>query len=88
MVQLHSYYITNAKSELRFSSSNMNVDELETEIQKVITAMINNNDLNNIFCLFISPTIPPHFDKMRFSFNKFSDCIGINSNEISSSTTI
>ncbi|GBC29869.2 hypothetical protein RhiirA1_483686 [Rhizophagus irregularis] len=59
MVQLHSYYITNAKSELRFSSSNMNVDELETEIQKVITAMINNNDLSNVFCLFISPTIPP-----------------------------
>jgi hypothetical protein len=45
MAQIHSYYITNAKSELRFSSSNMNVDELETAIQEVVTAMINNDDI-------------------------------------------
>ena len=35
MAQIHSYYITNAKSELRSSSSNnMSVDELETAIQE------------------------------------------------------
>jgi len=45
MAQIHSYYITNAKSELRFSSSNMDVDELETAIQEIVTAMINNDDL-------------------------------------------
>jgi len=45
MAQIHSYYITNAKSELRFSSSNMGVDELETAIQEIVTAMINNDDL-------------------------------------------
>src|SRR5437868_2205236 len=31
MAQIHSYYITNAKSELKFSSSNMSEDELEEE---------------------------------------------------------
>jgi len=45
MAQIHSYYITNAKSELRFSSSNMDIDELETTIQEIVTAMINNDDL-------------------------------------------
>ncbi|RGB23170.1 hypothetical protein C1646_774913 [Rhizophagus diaphanus] len=33
------------KRRTKFSSSNMDVDELETEIQEVVTAMINNDDL-------------------------------------------
>src|SRR5215469_1537245 len=45
MAQIHSYYITNTKSELRFFSSNMSVDELETAIQEVVTTMINNDDV-------------------------------------------
>src|ERR1043165_8087890 len=45
MAQIHSYYITNAKSELRFSSSNMSEDELESILQEITMAMLNNDDL-------------------------------------------
>uniref|UniRef100_U9SXD0 BED-type domain-containing protein n=1 Tax=Rhizophagus irregularis (strain DAOM 181602 / DAOM 197198 / MUCL 43194) TaxID=747089 RepID=U9SXD0_RHIID len=45
MAQIHSYYITNAKVELKFSSSNLSEDELETALREVTTAMINNDDL-------------------------------------------
>ena len=45
MAQIHSYYITNAKVELQFSSSNLSEDELETALREVTTAMINNDDL-------------------------------------------
>ena len=45
MAQIHSYYITNAKSELKFSSSNMSEDELEFILQEITMAMLNNDDL-------------------------------------------
>ena len=45
MAQIHSYYITNVKSELKFSSSNLDENELESIIKEITTAMINNNDL-------------------------------------------
>ena len=45
MAQIHSYYITNAKSELKFSSSNMSEDELESILQEITMAMLNNDDL-------------------------------------------
>ena len=45
MAQIHSYYITNAKLELKFSSSNLSKDELEIALREITTAMINNNDL-------------------------------------------
>ena len=45
MAQIHSYYITNAKVELQFSSSNLSEDELETALREITTAMINNDDL-------------------------------------------
>ncbi|GBC48407.2 ribonuclease H-like domain-containing protein [Rhizophagus irregularis DAOM 181602=DAOM 197198] len=45
MVQMHSYYITNAKSELKFSSSDLSENELETALQEITTAMINNDDI-------------------------------------------
>src|SRR5947207_9788677 len=45
MAQIHSYYITNVKSELKFSSSNLGEDELESIMKEITTAMINNNDL-------------------------------------------
>ena len=45
MAQIHSYYITNAKSELKYSSSNLSEDELENAIQEITTAMINNDNL-------------------------------------------
>lgn len=47
MAQIHSYYITNAKSELKFSSSNLNENELEIALQGITSAMINNDDLFN-----------------------------------------
>ena len=45
MAQIHSYYITNAKLELKFSSSNLSEEELETALRKITIAMINNDDL-------------------------------------------
>ncbi|UZO00738.1 uncharacterized protein OCT59_011857 [Rhizophagus irregularis] len=45
MAQMHLYYITNAKTELKFSSSGLNENELETALQEITAAMINNNDL-------------------------------------------
>lgn len=45
MAQIHSYYITNASSELKFSSSNLGKDELEIVMREITTAMINNDDL-------------------------------------------
>jgi len=45
MAQVHSYYITNAKEELKFSSSNLSENELETTLREITTAMINNDDL-------------------------------------------
>ncbi|PKK68928.1 hypothetical protein RhiirC2_781632 [Rhizophagus irregularis] len=45
MAQMHLYYITNAKTELKFSSSGLNENELETALQEITAAMINNNVL-------------------------------------------
>src|SRR5277367_3915388 len=45
MAQIYSYYITNAKSELKFSSSNLSEDELKIALQEITTAIINNDDL-------------------------------------------
>ncbi|CAB5317829.1 unnamed protein product [Rhizophagus irregularis] len=45
MAQMHSYYITNAKSELKFSSSDLSENKLETALQEITTAMINNDDI-------------------------------------------
>ena len=45
IAQIHSYYITNMKSELKFSSSNLSEDELETIIQEITMAINNNDDL-------------------------------------------
>jgi hypothetical protein len=45
MAQIHSFYITNAQSELKFPTNNLNEDELEIALQEITSAMINNNDL-------------------------------------------
>ena len=45
MAQIHSFYITNAQSELKFSSNNLNENELETALQDITSAMIDNSDL-------------------------------------------
>jgi hypothetical protein len=45
MAQIHSYYITNAKSELKFSSINLSEDELEAALREITTNMINNDDI-------------------------------------------
>ncbi|PKC05262.1 hypothetical protein RhiirA5_421126 [Rhizophagus irregularis] len=45
MAQMHLYYITNAKTELKFSSSDLSENELETALQEITAAIINNNDL-------------------------------------------
>jgi hypothetical protein len=48
MTQIHSFYITNAKSELKFSSSNLSENELENTMQEITKAMVNNEDLFDI----------------------------------------
>jgi hypothetical protein len=45
MAQIHTYYITNAKAELKFSSSDLSEEELETALREITTAMIDNDDL-------------------------------------------
>lgn len=45
MAQIHSFYITNVQSELKFSSNNLNDNELEIALQEITSAMINNEDL-------------------------------------------
>ena len=46
MAQIHSFYITNAQSELKFASSNnLNENELEIALQDITSAMIDNSDL-------------------------------------------
>lgn len=45
MAQIHSFYITNAQSELNFSSNNLSENELEIALQDITSAMIDNNDL-------------------------------------------
>ena len=45
MAQMHSYYITNAKTELKYSCGDLSEEELETSIQEVTMSMINNDDL-------------------------------------------
>jgi hypothetical protein len=45
MAQIHSFYITNAQSELKFSSNNLSENELETALRDITSAMIDNSDL-------------------------------------------
>lgn len=45
MAQIHSFYITNAKSELKYSSSDLTDNELDTTIQEITAAMVENDDL-------------------------------------------
>ena len=45
MAQIHSFYITNMKSELKFSNENFNENEFETTINEISEALIENTDL-------------------------------------------
>jgi hypothetical protein len=45
MAQIHSFYITNAQSELKFSSNDLNENELEIALREITSAMIDNDDL-------------------------------------------
>ena len=45
MAQIHSFYITNAQSELKFSSNNLSENELEIALRDITSAMIDNSDL-------------------------------------------
>ena len=44
MAQMQSYYITNTKTELKFSSGDLNENELEVAMQEITLAMLNNDD--------------------------------------------
>src|SRR5947208_1668175 len=45
MAQIHTYYITNVKAELKFFSRDLSEEELETALREITTAMIDNDDL-------------------------------------------
>jgi hypothetical protein len=65
MAQIHSFYITNAQSELKFFSNDLNENELEIALQEITSAMIDNDDL---------------FDEKEEN-NEFSDNDSINLDE-------
>ncbi|CAG8674188.1 221_t:CDS:1, partial [Dentiscutata heterogama] len=45
IAQIHSFYITNMKSELKFSKENFNEEELKTTINEISEALIDNSNL-------------------------------------------
>ncbi|CAJ0643437.1 5813_t:CDS:2 [Entrophospora sp. SA101] len=45
MAQIHSFYITNAKTELNYPNSDLTDDELDTTIQEITAAMAEDDDL-------------------------------------------
>ncbi|RIB27403.1 hypothetical protein C2G38_2240145 [Gigaspora rosea] len=47
MTQIHSFYITNIASKLKFSKEKFNENELEKTINEIAEALIENNDLFN-----------------------------------------
>ena len=47
MVQMHSYLVTNAKTELRFLNDGITVEELDKTFNQVAIAMNSNGDLFN-----------------------------------------
>jgi|SRR5277367_2563249 len=51
MVQMHSYLVTNAKTELRFLNNGITMEELDETFNQIAIAMNNNVDLfdNNEF---------------------------------------
>jgi len=44
MAQIHSYYITNARSELKFSNNNLSEEELEATMRDITAAMIDGDE--------------------------------------------
>ncbi|CAJ0906628.1 12479_t:CDS:2, partial [Entrophospora sp. SA101] len=44
MAQIHSFYITNAKTELNYPNSDLTDDELDTTIQEITAAMAEDDD--------------------------------------------
>ncbi|CAG8695350.1 7188_t:CDS:2, partial [Dentiscutata heterogama] len=52
IAQIHSFYITNIKSELKFSKENFNEEELETIVNEISENLIKDNeDEDNSFDL-------------------------------------
>src|SRR2546430_8919924 len=47
MVQMHSYLVTNAKTELRFLNDGITIEELDKTFNQVAIAMNSNGDLFN-----------------------------------------
>jgi len=47
MVQMHSYLVTNAKTELRFLNDRTTIGELDETFNQVAIAMNSNGDLFN-----------------------------------------
>ena len=84
MVQMHSYLVTNAKTELRFSSNGVSMEELDETFNQVAIAMNNNsnlfdNDEFDIDNLDIDSTLENH---------EIVDLEGINNNNLEISNFI
>ena len=65
MVQMHSYLVTNAKTELRFLNNEITMEELDETFNQVAIAMSNNNNLFDNDELDIDFTLENHiFDEI------------------------
>ena len=78
MVQMHSYLITNAKSELRFLDDNVTSEELDETFNQIALAMNNGNDLFDDYDI-------NHIFEDDYMFNEVDEIAnleGINNNNL------
>jgi hypothetical protein len=76
MIQMHSYLVTNAKTELKFIDNEITMEELDETFNQVAIAMNNNSDLFDNDEFDIDITLENHV------FNEIEDLEGIDNNNL------
>src|SRR5205814_8945916 len=83
MVQMHSYLVTNAKTELRFLNDGITVEELDKTFNQVAIAMNSNGDLFNDDELDINELDINELDiDVALENHEIVDLEGINNNNL------
>src|SRR3954451_6617172 len=82
MVQMHSYLITNAKSELRFLDDKITSEDLDVTFNQMALAMNNGNDLFDNNDNEESNHDYNFEDYMFNDINEITNLEGINSNDL------
>ena len=82
MVQMHSYLITNAKSELRFLDDKITSEDLDVTFNQMALAMNNGNDLFDDNDNEESNHDYNFEDYMFNDINEITNLEGINSNDL------